>query len=109
MSLADWLADDIAIAIPAIPAIEQPNEPAARPLIARRRGSSTPDQERELRTLIQLVLADAPNEYEETVTVALADPVAALTCFRALAKDAEEHKRWMRAQTPNTTKGAFDV
>jgi hypothetical protein len=38
----------------------------------------------ELRRLIGIVLADAPDEQPEAFTVACADPESALICFRAL-------------------------
>jgi hypothetical protein len=41
----------------------------------------------ELSALIRQVLADAPDEQEEAITVGLADIEAALICFRSLAAD----------------------
>jgi hypothetical protein len=45
------------------------------------------EREAELRRLIPLVLADAPEEHDLVVRTALADPEAALISFRALAAE----------------------
>lgn len=50
---------------------------------------ATPEQAAELRTLVRQVLADRPDEWDEAEAVALADPEAALVCYRALARERE--------------------
>ena len=48
--------------------------------------TATPDEAKELRQLIGIVLADSPiEEQREALAVACADPEAALQCFRLLA------------------------
>lgn len=50
--------------------------------------AATPEQAAELRRLVAVVAADWPaDEQTAALAVALADPVSALTCFRALAQD----------------------
>ena len=53
---------------------------------------STSHQEEELRRLVKLVSDHhgfSQEDYEETLTHALSDPVNALTCFASLAHKAE--------------------
>jgi hypothetical protein len=48
--------------------------------------TATPDEARELRQLVGIVLANSPaEEQQEALAVACADPEAALQCFRLLA------------------------
>jgi hypothetical protein len=61
---------------------DPPKVAAAEP----RNGRAVPEQEAELRKLVSIVAADWPDR-DEALAVALADPVNALTCFRALARD----------------------
>jgi hypothetical protein len=53
---------------------------------ARRQAVATPEQEAELRALVQLILADAPHEHAEVLDLALRDPVGAVRCFRDIAR-----------------------
>jgi hypothetical protein len=46
-------------------------------------------QQRELRRLIEIVLADSPHEHAEALAAAVADPSNALMCFRDLATQLE--------------------
>jgi len=53
--------------------------------------SATREQAAELRRLVGIVAADWPaDEQAEALAVALADPVAALTCFRALVAERQD-------------------
>jgi len=56
--------------------------------------AATPEQAAELRELIALILAnESEADRPEALAVALADPDAALTCFRALAADIGSNTR----------------
>lgn len=68
--------------------------PGARiePLPDRLRRKATAAEAEELRPLVAVILGDADEtDREEPLTVALADPEAALTSFRALAADLQPH------------------
>lgn len=58
---------------------------AAEPVVSGPKRAATRAEAAELRHLIQLVLKNEPDEQDEALAHALADPVAALRCFRALA------------------------
>ena len=63
-------------------------------LAANDAGTASPGQRQELRELIAIILAgDTQAERTETLAVACADPVAALTSFRALVKDLRDSWR----------------
>lgn len=65
---------------------------------------ATPDETKELRQLIAVVLADSPvEEQREALAVACADPDAALECFRLLASAMQCDKSDLSDQrTPRT-------
>ena len=57
------------------------------------RRQATEAESAELRSLIERVLADTPDEWDEVHRIACADPEAALITFRLLAAEAMERKR----------------
>jgi hypothetical protein len=65
-------------------------------LAANAAGTASAGQRQELRELIAIILArDTEAERAETLPVACADPLAALTSFRALVADLQDP--WRRA------------
>ena len=58
------------------------------------RRNATSAEAAELRALVRVVLADAPQEWDEVTAVAVADPEAALVSFRLLAAEARERAIW---------------
>ncbi|MCC7042068.1 MAG: hypothetical protein IT516_17315 [Burkholderiales bacterium] len=78
--LAELAANDAAPVL-VLAAASPPNTEASRPIATR-------EQEAELRELVARVSAGWPNnEPTEALAAALADPVAALECYRYLAAD----------------------
>jgi len=63
-------------------------------LLGPTRRAATSAEAAELRALVRVVLADAPQEWDAVTAVALADPEAALTSFRVLAAEARERAIW---------------
>lgn len=66
---------------------EQPSQNIGCALDTPIRRTATPAESAELAPLIRRVLADRPDEWDDAIAAALADPEAALTSFRALATD----------------------
>ena len=67
-----------------------PDALAAEPIPGRIGHQATPEQEAELRALVAAVGAAydfTEAEHAEALAVALANPVDAITCFRAMAKE----------------------
>jgi hypothetical protein len=58
---------------------------------------ATADEAAELRRLLEIILADEPDEIAESLAIACADPDAALMSFRALVADIQERERWARS------------
>lgn len=92
MALRDWLSATATLATPATAGSTSGPSVATVATVAvavpANDSDATPEQARELRELVAIVAADWPaNEQAEALAVALADPEAALTCFRALAPE----------------------
>ena len=49
--------------------------------------SASPTEATELRRLLNVILADEPDEIEESLAIACADPDDALICFRTLVAE----------------------
>ena len=93
MSLRDWVAATATVATtatlaaPNLPTVATVASVAVATPASGPAEPATASEAAELRALVRRVLADRPDEWDEAEAVALADPEAALTSFRALAAE----------------------